>query len=45
VKRALDTAGGMLGVAVALIVTGVALLTAPVWVYVMWRNDRKRAAR
>lgn len=44
-RRVLNTAGGMLGVAVALIVTGVAFLTAPIWAYVMWRNDRKRAAR
>jgi hypothetical protein len=41
----MDTAGGMLGVAVALIVTGLFFLTAPLWMWWMWRNDRKRAAR
>jgi hypothetical protein len=45
VKRIMDTAEGMAGVAVALIVTGLALAFSPVIAYVMWRNDRKRARR
>lgn len=44
-KRIMNTAESMAGAAVALIVTGLALLASPVIVYVMWRNDRKRAAR
>lgn len=44
-RRIMNTAEGMAGFAIALIVTGLMFLTVPVWAYVMWRNDRKRAAR
>ena len=44
-KRVMDTAESMAGAALALIVTGLALLFSPVIAYVMWRNDRKRARR
>jgi hypothetical protein len=43
--RVRDILGAMVAVAVAMVVTVLAALASPVVAYVMWRNDRKRAAR
>lgn len=45
VKRVQEFILATAGAGVALIVTGLALLASPVITYIMWRNDRKRAAR
>lgn len=42
VKRLVE---GMVGVVVAVVVTVLAALTAPIWILWMWINDRKRAQR
>lgn len=44
-KRVQEFLVATAGAGVALVVTGLALLASPVVAYVMWRNDRKRAAR